>query len=203
MEKKMGFDLYGVKPKIKEGSVKPKRPDWNNCSDAEKDEYFDALLKFENENKGYYFRNNVWHWRPLAQYVIEHTKVITDQKKIEGFSYNDGVEISEQEAVQIARQLKHLIKTGHTEKYAEEYMAVYTKAKKNNIKVQKELETFQDAMDKKHGKDIAPKDYPKDDYEKWNVIYSKFDNNGSYPFSIGNVKEFAEFAEQSGGFQIC
>jgi hypothetical protein len=203
MEKKMGFDLYGVKPKIKEGSVKPKRPDWNNCSDAEKDEYFDALSKFENENKGYYFRNNVWHWRPLAQYVIEHTKVITDQKKIEGFSYNDGVEISEQEAVQIARQLKHLIKTGHTEKYAEEYMAVYTQAKKNNIKVQKELETFQDAMDKKHGKDIAPKDYPKDDYEKWNVIYSKFDNNGSYPFSIGNVKEFAEFAEQSGGFQIC
>ena len=199
----MGFDLYGVKPKIKEGSVKPKRPDWNNCSDAEKDEYFDALSKFENENKGYYFRNNVWHWRPLAQYVIEHTKVITDQKKIEGFSYNDGVEISEQEAVQIARQLKHLIKTGHTEKYAEEYMAVYTQAKKNNIKVQKELETFQDAMDKKHGKDIAPKDYPKDDYEKWNVIYSKFDNNGSYPFSIGNVKEFAEFAEQSGGFQIC
>jgi hypothetical protein len=203
MEKKMGFDLYGVKPKIKEGSVKPKRPDWNNCSDAEKDEYFDALSKFENENKGYYFRNNVWHWRPLAQYVIEHTQVITDQKKIEGFSYNDGVEISEQEAVQIARQLKHLIKTGHTEKYAEEYMAVYTKAKKNNIKVQKELEIFQDAMDKKHGKDIAPKDYPKDDYEKWNVIYSKFDNNGSYPFSIGNVKEFAEFAEQSGGFQIC
>ena len=199
----MGFDLYGVKPKIKEGSVKPKRPDWNNCSDAEKDEYFDALSKFENENKGYYFRNNVWHWRPLAQYVIEHTKVITDQKKIEGFSYNDGVEISEQEAVQIARQLKHLIKTGHTEKYAEEYMAVYTQAKMNNIKVQKELETFQDAMDKKHGKDIAPKDYPKEDYEKWNVIYSKFDSNGSYPFHVGNVKEFAEFAEQSGGFQIC
>jgi hypothetical protein len=82
-------------------------------------------------------------------------------------------------------------------------MAVYTQAKMNNIKVQKELEIFQDAMDKKHGKDIAPKDYPKDDYEKWNVIYSKFDNNGSYPFSIGNVKEFAEFAEQSGGFQIC
>jgi hypothetical protein len=39
----MGFDLYGVKPKIKEGSVKPERPDWNNCNRNEKDEYFSAI----------------------------------------------------------------------------------------------------------------------------------------------------------------
>ena len=36
----MGFDLYGVKPKLKQGSVKPERPDWNNCTEAEKDEYY-------------------------------------------------------------------------------------------------------------------------------------------------------------------
>ena len=102
----MGFDLYGVKPKIKEGSVKPERPNWNTATETEKDEYYSALDKFEEENKGYYFRNNVWYWRPLAQYVIEHTKVITDDKKIQGFSYNDGVEINEEEAVQIAKQLK-------------------------------------------------------------------------------------------------
>ena len=65
------------------------------------------------------------------------------------------------------------------------------------------MDAFQKAMDKKHGKDIAPKDYPKADYEKWNAIYSKLDINGNYPFHIENVKEFAEFAEQSGGFQIC
>jgi hypothetical protein len=51
MEKNMGFDLYGVKPKIKEGTVKPERPDWNNCSDAEKDEYFSAMDKFEQKTK--------------------------------------------------------------------------------------------------------------------------------------------------------
>jgi hypothetical protein len=159
--------------------------------------------KFEQDNKGYYFRNNVWHWRPLAQYVIEHTKVITDEKKIQGFSYNDGVEISAEEAEQIAKQLYYLLQSGHTKKYAEEYMAGYTQAKKNNIKVHKEMDAFQKAMDKKYKKDIAPKDYPKDDYEKWNAIYSKLDTNGNYPFHIENVKEFAEFAEQSGGFQIC
>ena len=158
---------------------------------------------FEEQNKGYYFRNNVWWWRPLAEYVLEHTKVITDPKKIEGFGYNDGVEIDEEEAVQIAKQLKHLIKTGHTKKYEEEYMVVYKKAELHNKKVQKELESFQKAMDKKHGKDIAPINYPKEDKEKWDAIYSKKDWNGGYPFSEKNVKEFAEFAEQSGGFQIC
>ena len=158
---------------------------------------------FEEQNKGYYFRNNVWWWGPLAQYFLEHTKVITDPKKIEGFGYNDGVEIDEEEAVQIAKQLKHLIKTGHTKKYEEEYMVVYKKAELHNKKVQKELESFQKAMDKKHGKDIAPINYPKEDKEKWDAIYSKKDWNGGYPFSEKNVKEFAEFAEQSGGFQIC
>jgi hypothetical protein len=162
MEKKMGFDLYGVKPKIKEGSVQPTRPDWNTATETEKDEYYSALDSYEAENKGVYFRNNVWWWRPLAQYVI-----------------------------------------GHTKKYEEEYMAVYKKAELNNIKVQEELDEFQKAMDKKLGKDVAPANYPKEDYEKWNAIYAKMDNNGSYPFSESNVKEFAEFAEQSGGFTIC
>lgn len=198
----MGFDLYGLNPKIKEGSVKPERPT-DMKDQAEIDEYVSAMEKFESENKGFYFRNNVWWWRPLAQYIIEQTKVITDQKKIEGFSYNDGIEISKEEAIQIAKQLKHLIKTGHTKKYEEEYMLAYKKAELHNKKVQKELDSFQKAMDKKHGKDIAPKDYPKEDYEKWNAIYSKKDFNGGYPFSEKNVKEFAEFAEQSGGFQIC
>ena len=198
----MGFDLYGLNPKIKEGSVKPERPT-DMKDQAEIDEYVSAMEKFESENKGFYFRNNVWWWRPLAQYIIEQTKVITDQKKIEGFSYNDGIEISKEEAIQIAKQLKHLIKTGHTKKYEEEYMLAYKKAELHNKKVQKELDSFQKAMDKKHGKDIAPKDYPKEDYEKWNAIYSKKDFNGGYPFSERNVKEFAEFAEQSGGFQIC
>lgn len=199
----MGFDLYGINPKIKEGSVKPERPDWNTATETEKDEYYSALDKFEETNKGYYFRNNVWWWRPLAQYVIEHTKVITDKKKIEGFSYNDGVEIDEEEAVQIAKQLKHLIKTGHTKKYEEEYMAVFEKAELHNKKVEKEMDKFQKAMDKKHGKDIAPINYPKKDKEKWDAIYSKKDFNGGYPFKTDNVKQFAEFAEESGGFKIC
>ena len=37
------------------------------------------------------------------------------------------------------------------------------------------------------------------------LLHSQYemDNNGGYPFNLRNVKEFAEFAEQSGGFTIC
>jgi hypothetical protein len=203
MEKKMGFDLYGVKPKIKEGSVKPKRPDWNNCSDAERDEYFDALSKFENENKGYYFRNNVWWWRPLAEYVLEHTKVITTKKKIEGFSYNDGVVISEKEAEQIAKQLYYLLQTGHTEKYAEQYEEKRAIAVKHNAIVQKKLDALSLEAERRTGeKDLAPSKYHKDLSKKWDEITNEREWVARYPFSVSNVKEFADFCKDSGGFTI-
>ena len=28
--------------------------------------------------KGEYFRNNVWWWRPLAQYIIDHTNCVNE-----------------------------------------------------------------------------------------------------------------------------
>ena len=200
----MGFDLYGVKPKIKEGTVKPTRPDWNTATEAERDEYFEELSKFESENKGYYFRNNVWWWRPLAEYVLEHTKVITDPKKIEGFSYNDGVEISEKEAEQIAKQLYHLLKTGHTKEYAKQIKEKSIIAEKHNAIIQKKLDDVVLEAERVTGKkDIAPASFPKDLRDKWDEIYQQKDWNDSYPFSVQNVKEFADFCKDSGGFQIC
>ena len=56
----MGFDLYGVNPKIKEGTKKPKEIDWRTATEEERDEHFKAVDEFESINKGVYFRNNVW-----------------------------------------------------------------------------------------------------------------------------------------------
>ena len=50
---------------------------------------------------------------------------------------------------------------------------------------------------------LAPADYPKPLNEKWWEIVNKKDYRSSYPFSIDNVKEFVEFARNSGGFRIC
>ena len=72
----MGFDLNGLNPKNIE-IEKPKRPtDVYKLSDKEQEKYFKKQNKYL-EQSGTYFRNNVWWWRPLAEYVIEHTKVST------------------------------------------------------------------------------------------------------------------------------
>jgi len=200
----MGFDLYGINPKIKEGTVKPERPDWNNCSEAERDEYFEELSKFESENKGYYFRNNVWWWRPLASYVLEHTKVITSKKKIDGFGYNDGVAISAKEAEQIAKQLYYLLETGHTKEYAKQHEEKRAIAENHNALVKKKLDELALEAERITGKkDVAPSEYPKDLSKKWDEIYQEKEWIENYPFSVENVKEFADFCKDSGGFTIC
>ena len=159
---------------------------------------FDLMSTGDHKtSKGEYFRNNVWWWRPLAQYVIEHTNCVAE-KDAERWAYNDNHHVYADEAKAIAKQLKHLIATGHVKKYAEKFERGRKKMERENAKVQKELDAFQ----KKVGKDIAPNDYSKEDKKKWDSIYEKKVWGSHYPFSLKNVKEFAEFCEDSRGFTI-
>lgn len=158
-------------------------------------------LNPKNE-KGEYFRNNVWFWRPLAHYVLEETKVISQNDK-EKWHYNDCHEITKQEALQIAKQLRHLINSGHTKKFSRDWETRRKKIEKYNEQVEKELEVHtKQVQTKMKDSNLAPKDFPKKDLDKWERIYSKKNSDGSYPFSVENVEEFAEFCENSGGFSI-
>ena len=56
----MGMDVYGLNPKIKEGSIKPKRIAFGKATEEERDKYWKAENKYQRENVGVYFRNNVW-----------------------------------------------------------------------------------------------------------------------------------------------
>ena len=201
----MGFDLYGTNPKIKAGTKKPKEIDWKNATEEERDEYFKAVDEYENTNKGVYFRNNVWWWRRLADYILEHTKCV-DEQDFDKWQHNDGHEVDEETAIQIANQLEHLIKTGHAEQYKEEIEKERQEAKKHNEKVEKMLEQLKEKVRKETGKDIentAPSEYPEKYNLEWWDIINKKDYRDSYPFEIDNVKEFIEFAKNSGGFRIC
>ena len=50
---------------------------------------------------------------------------------------------------------------------------------------------------------LAPRDYPEPLNKKWWEITNQTNYSANYPFSIDNVKEFIEFARNSGGFRIC
>ncbi len=66
----MGVDIYGVSPKL--NGVRPEFPSdevWETLSENARNEVFQQIHEFEENNPGYYFRNNWWAWRPI-QYLI-------------------------------------------------------------------------------------------------------------------------------------
>ena len=165
---------------------------------------FDLMSLGNHKNKnGEYFRNNVWWWRRLADLVCEETGVIEEQDK-EHWQHNNGHEVSEETAMQIAKQLKALIKNGTVSriiKKTEEEMKV---AEANNKFVDICHTMLREKVEKETGKkNLAPADYPKDDHDTWDWIQSKYSYGSSYPFSMENVEEFISFCEDSRGFTIC
>ena len=197
----MGFDITGMNPKnlhFKE----PTRPDnLFELSEEKQKEYFDKQDEYTSQS-GTYFRNNVWWWRPLADYVLRFTKVIPEDQQ-ESWGYNDCTEISQQDAEMIGQQLDHLIKSGHCKAYADKFEKQRIKIEKQNDKIEKELDKFCKSVEKKLGKtNLAPNEFPEEDKKKWDSIYEKKDFNGNYPFSVDNVKKFSEFCKNSGGFTI-
>ena len=163
---------------------------------------FDISGLNPKNKKGEYFRNNVWYWRPLAEYVLKETKVI-DQDEQEHWHYNDSYEVSQEQAEQIAKQLDHLIKVGHCKKFAQAWEKRRKKIEKYNDQVEKELEQHsQEVKTRLNDIGLVPKDYPKADKDKWDKIWEKKNSDASYPFDEENVKEFSEFCKNSGGFTI-
>jgi len=199
----MGFDLYGLKPKIKKGSVRPPAIDWNKCTEGERDKYFKISNKWEADNVGIYFRNNVWWWRPLADLVIKLCKLL-DEKQKEHLHDNGGYEYNEATANYIADTLEAFVKSPVAKRTEIAHKKQMKKADAYNKKVQIKLDALRvDAIAKTGNKNIAPRDYPKDLNDKWESIYRERDYTANYPFALKNVKEFIQFLRQCGGFTVC
>ena len=150
----MGFDLSGLNPNMTR--PEPKLPPFPERTDKDWEKYHD----WQEENCGTYFRNNVWFWRPLWNFVTGVCDDILTEKDIEKGSFNDGHKISKTKANKIAKRLFKLIKNGDVN--------LYEKSRKEYL----------DGLNDK-------------------------DWNKSYPFYEENVRRFANFCANSGGFRIC
>jgi len=199
----MGFDLYGLKPKIKKGSVRPPAIDWNKCTKGERDKYFKISNKWEADNVGIYFRNNVWWWRPLADLVEKLCFFLSDKQK-KHLHDNGGHQYDEATAHKIADTLEAFVKSPVAKRTEIAHKKQMKKAETHNKKVQVKLDALKmDAIARTGKKNIAPVDYPKDLHDKWESIYRERDHTDSYPFALKNVKEFIQFLRQCGGFSVC
>ena len=150
----MGFDLSGMNPNLTR--QEPELPPFPERTDKDWEKYTD----WQEENCGTYFRNNVWWWRPLWNFVSSTCESILTENDIKGGSYNDGHAISKTKADRIARRLFKLIRNGDVKSYESAY--------------KKHLDSLHE-----------------DNWDK------------SYPFSEDNVRQFANFCANSGGFRIC
>ena len=150
----MGFDLSGINPNV--SRPEPELPPFPERTDKDWEKYHD----WQEENCGTYFRNNVWFWRPLWNFVTGVCDDILTEKDIERGSFNDGHKISKTKANRIAKRLFKLIKNGDVN--------LYEKSRKEYL----------DGLNDK-------------------------DWNKSYPFYEENVRRFANFCANSGGFRIC
>lgn len=129
----MGFDLNGINPKLKKGVKEPQPPkDWSNQKQT--DSYFAELDKFRTENRGAYFRNNIWRWSPLWEYVcLVCSDILSEQDEEKGY-FNDGHIITESKAEKIARRLRNRLNEGHTSQYEKVYKDKRRPFSEGNVK---------------------------------------------------------------------
>lgn len=177
----MGYDLYGIKPKIKEGSIKP-------VYDEKDKNYYEKAKAYEEENVGDYFRNNCWAWRPLWDYVSE-LGILTQKEREKGW-WNNGDRIPESKAIKIADELDKLLKSGEVARYVKER--------------DEELENLPDeGCELCHGTGIRNDEHVKG---KCNACEGKGKRRPIatwYGLDVKNVENFSKFCRESGGFEIC
>ena len=183
----MGFDVYGRNPKLT--GEKPEI-DWSTKpSDEERTKFFEDLEKFEQDNPGYYFRNNVWYWRPLWSYICDYIApdILSDEDK-KGGAYNDCHHINAIKANYIADKIAEKHATGELQKFADWYQISRDNLPKETCDICEGSGKRWDEHVK--GKCNACEDGMKDNWAK------------SYPFEVENVLEFGRFCKESGGFEI-
>jgi len=153
----------------------------------------DVYGKKPAKKSGEYFRNNVWYWHPLWAYC-EHVHPEIANKVQDGHS-NSGDGLEAEDALNLGLLILQDIENGSAQKYNEEYTSHLDSLEKEtcancsgtgiakyNVELSQPLERECHVCDGLGKRDPWAK---------------------NYPFDIDNLKEFATFCINSGGFSIC
>lgn len=158
--------------------------------------------------RGEYFRNNVWWWRPLWNYCIEVAPELTSEVSGE---YNDGDGLNAEGAIALSNILFEKIGRGHTAQYQKDYYAEIADLPREDCKHCNSTGIRTDEVGVSAGQPdraLSPEVAILVGREfGWcngcDGVGSKENWAASYPFDVQNVREFAEFLAESGGFSIC
>ena len=123
----MGMDVYGLNPK--RNTAKPEillqytdDKGWTKWdavrADNKLDEYEAASDAWDEDNPGIYFRNSVWRWRPLWDYICTICHDILNEKDYNNGHNNGAHQINEKKAIAIAGRIDLFIKNGDAADFA-------------------------------------------------------------------------------------
>ena len=151
----------------------------------------DVYGKNPKNQSGEYFRNNVWWWRPLAVYVCDIAPNIT--KHCENWQTNDGDGLNETRSVKLAEKIKEDLKSGTA--------SVYEQAYRNRIQAMpdEDCDICAGTGLRKEAPSTGAGTVPCNGCNGAGQIRPI---DAEYPFKLNNVKEFANFLENCGGFEI-
>ena len=201
----MGMDVHGLNPKqnksIDEFPVYAKykkmeqeengfQQKWKELDADEKlmNKYWMEEDEFNTENKGVYFRNNCWWWRPLWNYCYHIADDLISEELFESGHSNSGAGLDAYNAERLGQRLLEEINKGKTIEYQAQY--------------QQYLDDLPDDVCSHCNGNNRGYNKMKD-CKVCNGTGKTTNFNKSYPFDIDNVKEFALFCIESGGFKIC
>jgi hypothetical protein len=157
----------------------------------------DVYGKNPRSEEGKYFRNNVWAWRPLADYACEVAPQITSACKY--WQSNDGHGLDDAGAIALADVLQAEVDSGQCLLFAKRWTSAQELTPKEPCK-------YCDAS----GTRKAPPKLGAGDLKTGGVKCNACDGTGyidpfstHYPFYVENVVEFIGFLRDCGGFEIC
>ena len=182
----MGFDLYGLSPQS--NVPKPVVTDWNDKKQTK------AYFTYQENTVGSYYRANVWWWRPIWEYVCENCDNILSSKDKEHGEFNDGHKISKTKAKRIASRIRSLDRQGKIMQHELEHKKLLKSLPKEQCDICDGTGKRKEPPKTGAGKIECNGCRGKGLRDNWQC---------HYPFESQPVVEFAEFCEQSGGFEIC
>ena len=159
--------------------------------------------------EGEYFRNNVWWWRPLADFILECYPEIAN--KCEHWHSNDGDGLDAHDAKELAKRLQADIENGKVSEWEKNYNEWRSSLPREACEICNCTGIRSDKRGIEMGmpdKELSPENKILTGREYgWcnscDGVGTKENWLSSYPFETDNVKEFANFLKNSGGFKIC
>ena len=184
----MGMDVYGVNPQTT--TERPTEPKSDDYSSDEWSAYFEARREWEQDNPGTYFRNNVWYWRPLWDYVYALCDDVITEDDHKSGHHNDRHLIDADKCEVIATRIAKELLNGGVTKFKEERQEYLDK-----------LPLVKCHCCKGTGKG-AHYSAGKPTCHVCEGTGEQEDGSTHYPFHEDNVREFHSFVKNCGGFEI-